>query len=583
MQIRQLLVKNFRGIKYMDWIVDNPIVCLIGPGDSTKSTILDAIEYVFSPNWNISIDDSDFYQENISEPIEIIATIGKFPIRFLNEQKFGLFARGWGKEGLNDEPSDADEQVLSIRLKIDSTLEPEWTIFNNRDLEGTKISHLDREALGVVKLGDQIEKHLSWRRGSALLHLTDLLDNPDNKNQAGAMITEANRMVRESINIESLKGFIKIAQNVETAAGRLGVRAKTNYSPALDPGAVNISTGAISLHDEKIPLRLAGLGSRRLIALALHLLCVDQGDILLVDEIEHGLEPFRIRHLLRILQQSIQDSAPSDENIGQIILTSHCQIVLVEMNSENLSIVRSENGITTVLKVGSNLQTLVRAVPEALLGKKVVVCEGKTEWGFCRGIAGYWDKQLNQMPPAYYGVSLVLGEGTSSYERALELAKLGYITCLFIDSDKLDELKPPISEIETQGVKVIYWDGSVSIEQRIALDLEWDDLKELIKIAIRIKTEDGQGEECIYDAICTSLGTNRGKIGSDIEDWLSRGYTKDQIRVAVGKAAKGRNNSWFKREDHGIELGDFVINHLTKIQDRDLAKKIEDLKCWIYG
>jgi predicted ATP-dependent endonuclease of OLD family len=44
MQIRNLQVKNFRGIKEFNWTIDSPVICLIGPGDSTKTTILDAIE-----------------------------------------------------------------------------------------------------------------------------------------------------------------------------------------------------------------------------------------------------------------------------------------------------------------------------------------------------------------------------------------------------------------------------------------------------------------------------------------------------------------------------------------------------------
>jgi AAA ATPase domain len=49
MQIRHISIKNFRGIQKMDWALHSQIVCLVGAGDSTKSTILDAIEYALSP------------------------------------------------------------------------------------------------------------------------------------------------------------------------------------------------------------------------------------------------------------------------------------------------------------------------------------------------------------------------------------------------------------------------------------------------------------------------------------------------------------------------------------------------------
>jgi putative ATP-dependent endonuclease of the OLD family len=41
------------------------MICLIGPGDSTKTTILNAIEYALSPKWNLTFTDNDFYQSNV--------------------------------------------------------------------------------------------------------------------------------------------------------------------------------------------------------------------------------------------------------------------------------------------------------------------------------------------------------------------------------------------------------------------------------------------------------------------------------------------------------------------------------------
>ncbi len=62
MRIRHLAVRNFRGIHALDWSVpDGNILCLIGRGDSTKSTILEALRRVFHPQWNLPFDDADFH------------------------------------------------------------------------------------------------------------------------------------------------------------------------------------------------------------------------------------------------------------------------------------------------------------------------------------------------------------------------------------------------------------------------------------------------------------------------------------------------------------------------------------------
>src|SRR5688500_786986 len=123
MQIRQLHIKRFRGIKSLEWTIQSSIACLIGAGDTTKSTILDAIEFALSPKWNLSFEDCDFYLENTDEPIEITITVGQLPSELLKQEKFGLETRGWSKtDGLHDEPQDEYEPVLSIRLLVDKTL-----------------------------------------------------------------------------------------------------------------------------------------------------------------------------------------------------------------------------------------------------------------------------------------------------------------------------------------------------------------------------------------------------------------------------------------------------------------------------
>jgi hypothetical protein len=166
MRIRRLEIERFRGIKKLQWNIDGNFICLIGPGDSTKTTILDAIESVLSPRWNLAFDDTDFYEAQTVEPILIIATVGDLPDEIKNEAKYGYMARGWSTDGeLHDEPGVDDEVVISIELRVDPSLEPTWTVCNNRNLDGKKISARDREKLGCARLGDFLDRHFSWDEG----------------------------------------------------------------------------------------------------------------------------------------------------------------------------------------------------------------------------------------------------------------------------------------------------------------------------------------------------------------------------------------------------------------------------------
>lgn len=80
MYIKRIKIENFRGIKGMDWILENKLLCLIGASDSTKTTILDAIEYALYPYWNLNITNTDFYNCDLTSPILIQVTIAIYQI-----------------------------------------------------------------------------------------------------------------------------------------------------------------------------------------------------------------------------------------------------------------------------------------------------------------------------------------------------------------------------------------------------------------------------------------------------------------------------------------------------------------------
>jgi hypothetical protein len=126
MRIHRVQVKRFRGIKELLWEPGDGIVCLVGPGDSMKTTILDAIEYALLPRWSIPFTDVDFFgtKARDDEPIEIHVTIGDVPGELLKEDRFGMYLRGWPLvETRDDEPEDNCQPVLTVRLRV---VPPPW-------------------------------------------------------------------------------------------------------------------------------------------------------------------------------------------------------------------------------------------------------------------------------------------------------------------------------------------------------------------------------------------------------------------------------------------------------------------------
>ena len=64
-RIRKIEIANFRGIQSLAWQPAPGINCLIGPGDSGKSTVLDAIDFCLGATRNIQFSDADFFNLDV--------------------------------------------------------------------------------------------------------------------------------------------------------------------------------------------------------------------------------------------------------------------------------------------------------------------------------------------------------------------------------------------------------------------------------------------------------------------------------------------------------------------------------------
>lgn len=555
MQIRHLRIEHFRGIRLLDWQPSGDVICLLGHGDSTKTTIIEAVELTLSPRWDYGFDDSDFYNGDTNAPVVITATVGQLPDTLRSDNKFGLDIRGWNQtEGLHDEPAEGDEAVLSIRLRVDSFLEPEWTVVNDRNPEGRTISSRDRQLLGVLRLSQFVDRHLTWSAGTVLFRLTDGMGS------LSGLLAAAGRAARLAITADAVPLLAAAAAKAQELAKAHGVAPKNSYCPGLDIRRVNIGQGGVALHDGAVPLRRAGLGTRRLLTFALQREAAKTGGITLVDEVEHGLEPHRIRSLVRALRP--------EGGRGQIIMTTHSPIVIQELDASCLRIVRSIDGETKLIHAAASLQGVVRAASEALLGQKVIICEGKTEVGMCRAFDSFWTRTQGKEAFAYLGVVPVEGDGANAPQRAVDIRKLGYSVCFFGDSDR--ELSPNSAAMQANGIHVLTWADRLSVEERIVRDLSWEGVIEIVALAF-----EEPGEQSVRGVIAQRLGANAALIHGDFHSWQD----SSELRNAIGYAAK--TASWFKRIDSGERLGQVICKYMNHIAAMDLGQKIAQLRAWI--
>ena len=66
--IRVLEIENLRAIKKLRWLPGPGLNCLIGPGDSGKSTILNAIDLCLGARRSLSFTDADFHGIDLINP-----------------------------------------------------------------------------------------------------------------------------------------------------------------------------------------------------------------------------------------------------------------------------------------------------------------------------------------------------------------------------------------------------------------------------------------------------------------------------------------------------------------------------------
>ncbi|WP_295413652.1 AAA family ATPase [uncultured Thiodictyon sp.] len=248
MQIRQLKVANFRGIAALDWKPGHAFCCLIGPGDSGKSTVLDAIEAALSSRW-FSFNESDFMNCEATSSIIIEATVGELSKALKSDERFGLYIRGWtAASELRDEPEDDDEPVLTVRLTVDAAMEPVWELVCDRVDDPRTLSNRDRALFGLVRLAGEDARHLTWGQGSVLSRLTG-------DSNAAARLAEAYRSARASAKLNEIEALTHTAKMAEGFAKGLGAYVDGTYEPGLELGRSGLSSGSIALHDDQVPLR----------------------------------------------------------------------------------------------------------------------------------------------------------------------------------------------------------------------------------------------------------------------------------------------------------------------------------------
>lgn len=545
------------------------ICCLIGAGDSAKTTVLDAVEAALSPRW-MTYNEADFHHANTAEDIEVEVTIGELSRALLSDGRFGLYLRGLSPNGqINDEPEDADEPILTVRLSVDATMEPVWSLVCDRYPVPKLLSNRDRAMFCLVRLAGDEARHLTWAQGSVLSKMTEEND------ETAQMLAHAYRSARQSANLGAITELAQAATSAETAARSLGAYINHAYCPDLELGRGGFNSGSIALHDGSVPVRLAGLGTRRLATLAVQRSAINEGAIVLVDELEQGLEPHRVLGAMAQLKKWQKEADSNQVAKGQILMTTHSDVVLTELPAPSLFIVsRSPAAITDIKHASSSgdISRILKGAPRALFARRILLCEGATELGLMLGLREHYPDRHDGVPIEQLGAAIIDGGGSAGPPLALALRALGYQVGLFRDSDrKLDAHF--VTKFKSQGVSVIEYGGDLNTEKAVFLSASNKQVDALLELVASFVSE-----PTLNDHLAKEFPTVN--TSESFDDWdLATNLSEFRKRISELAATK----SWLKNAERGRAISFLATKIVADAPAAPLGICLNSVEQWLYG
>lgn len=555
-----LKIENFRCIDKFEHIFKNEITCIIGRCDSGKTTILEALSMVLSSNWKLSFYDSDFFEQNTKKPILIEVTMTNLDEKL--QTKHLLSLRGIDKIGqIRDdmESDDAEnfETALTIRLQVNDDLEPNWYLYRGSDDTLITISASDREKCGLFYISDYSERQFSLSRGNPLYTFFKRLQEAEEDAKKDTALLNILRDAKTKIDKAVSTKFNDSLKTIKKHTINLGANIG-DVEALLDQKDFTLKENNVCLHENAIPLRLKGKGTKRLLSIAIQMVNTSPNGIILIDEIEQGLEPDRVKHLVKTLKGYFG---------YQFIFTTHSSNVVTELEATDLYIMRNKAEAFLKIPATIAMQKCVRHSSEALFAKKIIIGEGATEVGLCRALdTNRIEKGKDSM--SYLGVQILDGTGNTAVEYAKTLNDLGFKIAFLCDSDETNTntKKQALKDI---GVDIFDCEDGKAIEEQIFDNLTWVGIRKCLNYYMSEKEIDSKG---LYEQIYPDKHKEYN------EDWLENDTT--ELRTLFGKKAKKKG--WYKSVTSGVMLGSEIFANIDSLNDSSHIKQMfNNLSNWI--
>ncbi len=547
--IRKLTIQRFRGIHSLTWLPAEGMNVILGGGDVGKTTILEAIALLLSPSNTAVLSEADYWARDNAQEFVIEAVMTLPDTTGIGSQS--TFAWPWAWDGQNAIPPSADEEgdlaapgepVYRVRVRGTAELELAWEVMQPNE-ELAHFSSAVRRRIGSVRMSadERNDRDLRLVYGSALDRLL-----ADSALRARIGKEVAGLDLHDSLNDKGKKAIESLDARMAGAALPSNLKLGLTTSQGLSIGAL---IGLVATENGvALPLSSWGAGTRRMSALEIASSTDKEASITLIDEIERGLEPYRLRKLIKILAGQH----------GQIFLTTHSPIAISCAEDAHLWYLDSAGSIGALPR--DKIGPQQKRDPETFLARVAVIAEGPTEVGFLQ----YLLERAFKGNPLDYGVRVCDGQGNGATLDLLEtLASSGLLFAGLADDEgtaperwkKLkDKLKGRLHQWP-KGCTEDHVIGAVPEENLLALlrDAEGElDGYRLRTLAERLGLQD-KSVETIDAALKASGKTWRTLIIA------AASGSKDGAPAGQEKAWKKHSQQWFKSTVGGQELAQKMV------------------------
>ena len=546
--IRQLHIERFRGIENLKWNPASGMNVILGGGDVGKTTILEAIALLLNPSNSMVLSEADYWQCNVRDGFFIRATVSLPASSDIGQQ--AKFAWPWQWNGEHavtplcaqsdgDDIPVTDQPVYCLQVSATQDLEINWQIIQPND-EIDVLSAAVRRKIGLVRLSgdDRNDRDLRLVYGSALDRL--LADN-GLRARIGQHLAQFD--LQEDLTEEARIALRKLDETLKRESLPHRLELGVTSSQGLSIGAL---TGLFASQSENVSLPLTswGGGTRRMATLQIAAAAESSTHITVVDELERGLEPYRVCKLISTLLG----------DLSQSFVTTHSAIAIGAATAAHLWYLDGAGNIGRLPQ--QRIASLQRRDAVTFLSRFSIICEGQTEIGFVsylleKAIDGQFRDQ---------GIHLADGQGNECTLSILEaMARAGLSFGGFADHEgnapgRWRTLKTHMNK------RLFQWEIGC-LEENIIRLFDAENVAELIK------DEDGEfnGERL------RTLAERLGCANKDLDTIQTAAQAQGkELRMLIIEAATGNTDGapaeekkawknshaqkWFKSEAGGREL-----------------------------